>query len=210
MPSPETEIMVVKNNILFDSGERFQGLSHNEINYENIILRNYEWMRCKLAEENFEYKQPISYISIINPKIKKVFLYQRSIDPKKYSEKRLQGKLSIGVGGHIEKKDFKTGGNYIRESMLRELVEEVDGLEPCLSEKVLGYINYDGDEVSKVHFGILYMLPTFSENIKPKDPEIKEGGLKSLEEVEDLFNSEKFIVEAWSKIALDKIKEFLE
>ena len=117
MDKNEQLIMVVKRDLLFLE-DYFHGFKPNTVNFESRILKNYEYMKRGLAEDDPNYKQPIAYNIIINPEIEKVFVYQRSPDDKRYGEKRLQGKWSFGIGGHIEKIDSK---NPIKESMLKEI-----------------------------------------------------------------------------------------
>ena len=200
-------IMVVKRDHLFqdDCFEGFKG--YEEIDYSSRILKNFEYKKRKLAEKDSLYKQPIGYCLIVNPELKQAFAYQRSSEDSKYFEKRLQGKWSWGLGGHIGQSDAKEG-NPIHSSMLRELKEEVE-VEMKRKPKVLGYINDDRDEVGKVHFGILYLIETNSKIVKPKDLEINRGELMPIEKLERICSSPDFIVEEWSKMSLDPLKSYL-
>lgn len=203
----EKSIMVVEKGLLFGN-DYFEGFKpQNEINYESRILKNFIYVKRGLAEQAAACKQPIGYSIIINPASKKVFAYQRSSHDEKYGEKRLQGKWSWGVGGHIEKFDVKTG-DPIRGSVLRELEEEVR-MDGKTEPKVLGYINNDSDAVGKVHFGILYVVETTSRIVKPLDAEIDNGRLRTIGELEEICSSPEFTVEAWSRIALNPLKQYL-
>ncbi len=204
MNKNEKVIMVVEKVNLFGN-DYFQGFRpHREINYESRIISNLKWMQRGLAEKDLTHKQPIAYSVIINPALKKVFAYQRSKKDANYSEKRLQGKWSLGVGGHIEKLDT-TKGNPVQTSMLRELAEEVH-IAGSLTPKVVGYINDDGDEVGQVHFGILYIIETDAHTILPKAPEIESGGFRTIEELEKICSSPEYSVEKWAKITLGVLK----
>ena len=116
------------------------------------------------------------------------------------------GKWNI-VGGHIEKFDLENG-NPISISMLRELEEEVS-IGSTVKSKVLGYVNDDFDDVGSFHFGILYIFETTSKDVKPKDPEIDNGKLRNIKELEDICLNPYFRVEGWSKIALEPLKRYL-
>ena len=203
MDKNEQLIMVVKRDLLFLE-DYFHGFKPNTVNFESRILKNYEYMKRGLAEDDPNYKQPIAYNIIINPEIEKVFVYQRSPDDKRYGEKRLQGKWSFGIGGHIEKIDSK---NPIKESMLREINEEIR-IPIGFNERILGYINDDTNSVGKVHFGILYIVETDAKEIIPKDKEIKEGKFRSLEEIAKIIGSEDYNLEKWSEISFRPLKEF--
>jgi predicted NUDIX family phosphoesterase len=157
------------------------------------------------AERNPNFKQPIGYAIILNPFTKKIFAYQRSIRDQEYSEKRLQGKWSWGIGGHIEPSDIK--GNPIRESLLREIEEEVYLKEGLYGKpKVLGYIYHDFG-IHKVHFGILYLVKT-SGNVIPKG-EMSQGRFMTLKELEEICLSKDCEVEEWSKTALEQLRKLL-
>ncbi len=195
----EKLIMVIERSELF-RGNYFEGFKdHKEVDFESRILNHHHYLKRSDAEINPNFKQPVAYAIIFNPKMKKVFLYRRSSKTVNYQEKRLQGMWSVGIGGHIEKVDARAT-NPIQTSLLREIEEEV-GLKGKFEIKVLGYLNYDNDSVGKVHFGILYLIETESE-VKPKSSEIENGFLVAIEDVEKMLKSKDFLMEEWSKLAL--------
>jgi predicted NUDIX family phosphoesterase len=203
----EQIIMVIERNTLF-SNNYFEGFCPAKTtNYESIVLNNIKWMKRGIAEEDSTHKQPIGYTLLVNPKLKKVFAYQRAVKDQHYGEKRLQGKYSWGIGGHIEKIDTARE-NPIEESMLRELNEEVEMNGNITSQKVLGYINYDSDSVGKVHFGVLYLAETDATIVKPKDNEMANGQLRSIEELKEICDSKDNTVEEWSNLSLNPLKEY--
>lgn len=222
MAKEDKQILVVETKHLFgeDKKDYFQGFrTQNEINYEERLLGNIKSMRrgstkepkdhpLGNAELNFDHKQPIGYMLIVNPITKEVYAYQRASKDEHYSEKRLQGKWSWGVGGHIEPLDHSNGNNVLIESRLRELEEEIEIIGNIIDSKVLGYVNDDLDEVGKVHFGILYLIE-IDGNVKPKDKEMAFGGMLSLSELEERCQSKDCEVENWSKIALEPLKKYL-
>jgi len=165
-------------------------------------------MKRALLENNPKYKQPIVYCIIVNPSLRQVFVYQRSKQDKRYHEKRLKGRWSFGIGGHVEKLDIEKG-HPILVSMLRELKEEVE-IPGSVNPKLLGYINDDKDEVGKVHFGVLYVIETDSAIITPKDPEIGNGRLRTINELDKICSSSRFIVERWSRISFKPLKLYLQ
>ncbi|MHA1873279.1 MAG: NUDIX domain-containing protein [Candidatus Heimdallarchaeaceae archaeon] len=202
----EKLIMVVEREILLGD-ESFQGFKpQNQIDYESRILDNFKYMKRGLAEEDPTHKQPVGYAMIVNPTLKQIFAYQRSTKDDNYAEKRLQGKWSWGVGGHIEKFDVENG-NPLHASMLRELEEEVS-VNGSVNPKVLGYINDDSNDVGKVHFGVLYVVETNSRIVTPKDSEIDNGRLRTIDELEEICSSPDFAVEEWSRISLEPLKRY--
>lgn len=212
--------MVVPRNILFKDLS-FQGFyEHGKYDFESIILANSQYMEREKAEINFEFKQPIAYTAIINLDDRKIFAYTRSKLDKNYKEKRLQGKFSIGLGGHIDKKD-NNESNPITASRDRELKEEVRILGYSEKPQLLGYINDDGNDVGKVHFGLLYYLPTDARTISPLDPEIENCKFYNYKRLENIINNHDnkgrashFFklqnVEGWTKIAIYPIVDLLD
>ncbi|MDP2628287.1 MAG: NUDIX domain-containing protein [Nanoarchaeota archaeon] len=219
MSKADQKIIVVENKILFSNGNYFQGFKEAEkTDYELSILKNLKIMRRGStlepanhpegnSELDFNHKQPIGYMLVVNPETKKVFAYQRSSKDEHYTEKRLQGKWSWGVGGHVEPCDGVE--NPIRESRLRELTEEIIIEGETLGMRNLGYINDDTNDVGKVHFGILYLVE-IKGYAKPKDNEMGSGHMISLRELEEICNSQECDVETWSRIAVEPLKRFLQ
>lgn len=121
------EIMVVKRKVLFGKGDEdcFEGFRPNGgVNYLDRILKKFDFFERDLAENDFSYKQPVGYAAIVNKNSGKIFVYQRARRDEHYQEKRLQGRWSWGLGGHIERQDVKKA-SPIMISVLRELQEEV-------------------------------------------------------------------------------------
>jgi predicted NUDIX family phosphoesterase len=202
----EKEIMVVDRATLFAEGY-FQGFAPAAAaNYQDVILDNYFYIKRGEAEVKPEFKQPIAYCIILNRETNKVFAYQRSAKKENYAEKRLRGKWSWGIGGHIDKIDTENG-NPIEASMLREIEEEIH-IKDFAPIKVLGYINDDETEVGEVHFGVLYLIETTS-RVKPKDEEIAFGEFTPIDQLQEFCDDEDASVESWSEIALPALREYL-
>jgi predicted NUDIX family phosphoesterase len=208
MKKDEKLIMVVKRGALFKN-DNFQGFKlQDETDYTSRILDNFEYIKRGIAEKDDDYKQPIGYCMVVNPASKQVFAYQRASEDLNYFERRLQGKWSWGLGGHIEKIDSRKG-NPIHKTLLRELKEEVD-FNIVGTPRLLGYINDDDDDVGRVHFGILYVLETDSEVVIPKSLEIKSGRLVPVERLEEICLSPESVVEDWSRISLNPLKAYFQ
>jgi len=203
-------IMAVPVDILFVNNSHFQGFKpHSEIeDYESRILEYKKFLRRGDLEVDPSHKQPIGYAIIFNPKTKKIYAYKRAANKKDYNENRLYNKWSIGIGGHIEKVEEKED-NPIHSSLIRELDEEVliNGSQEI---KVIGYINDDRDDVGKVHFGVLYLVETDSDDVFPNDAESVHGEMMSVEEIKKIKNDSDSVLEGWSEIALDAIENHLK
>ena len=197
----DRKIMVIKRETLF-AQKCFDGfIPAKEFDFESIILDKLEWMDRALAERNNRYKQPIAYSLVYNPRLGKVFFYRRSEKEEDYDEGRLRKNWSAGVGGHIEEIDIGNG-NPIHKSALREIQEEVE-ISGKTKMKVLGYINDDSNEVGEVHFCILYLVIIDSKKVNPKDSEMSEGKLVSIETIKKMLKSKDFPVENWTRIAIE-------
>ena len=204
-------IMVVRKEDLFGEHNEnyFEGFCASGLkNFEEVILERYGFMTRKFAEQDTNYKQPIGYAMIVYPKLRKVFAYQRSKKDEQYTEKRLQGKWSWGIGGHIEMSDA-SDVNPIQDSVLREIGEEVKMDGSITSKKILGYIYHDFG-VNAVHLGLLYLIETNSKVIKPGDSESSEGYLATIKELEKICLNPEVNVEDWSKTALRPLKYYFE
>jgi len=100
------------------------------------------------AEEDPGWKQVIPYVCILHED--EILVLQRL---KTQGEKRLHGKRSIGVGGHVNPEPPGTDPLLIR-GLHRELDEEI-GLNPTVEEcQLLGWINDDETAVGQVHLGL--------------------------------------------------------
>jgi predicted NUDIX family phosphoesterase len=198
MEKEEELIMVIKKEKLFQK-EYFEGFSFTKgIDFKRRILDGFEYLKRKNVENNENYKQPISYVVLINES-KRVFIYQRATKDKDYTEKRLQGKWSIGIGGHVDKVDEITK-DPIKSSVLREMEEEVRAEIKELN--LVGYINDDSNSVGKVHFGLLY-LAEVSGDVVPNDSEIKTSEMMQFKDIKNIE------MEDWSKISLEALGELL-
>ncbi len=210
MPDLDDEIIVIDRDDLF-KGDDFQGFRNlNEINYESRILNNKKVMKRQDAENDEKFKQPIGYTVLYNPKNKSIFAYNRAKDPGNYRERRLGGKWSIGVGGHIIPKDTEFS-NFIKESVYRKVLDdEVESIEDQKSTgkikeiNLLGYINDDSDNVGKFHFGILCLVYINGHPVA-KSKAIPYGDLYGLDKIERICSTNN--VDSWSKIALAHLKE---
>ncbi len=205
----EQRIMVVKTDKLFgdDKQKIFQGFLEGEReDFITKVLENYFFDRRGDAEHDYTLKQPIAYCIIVNPKLKKVYAYQRASSKEAYGETRLYGNWSVGVGGHIEKIDSECE-DPITDSLKREISEEVRCDLSMLSFKVLGYINDDSDDVGRVHFGVLYVALTNEEIVLPKNGESVVGELKPLSDIEMICKGEK--VDNWTRIAYEPLVRYL-
>lgn len=175
-----------------------------------------EFRGREAAEKDFSFQQLIMYAIILDKK-GNFLLYERSKGPG-YTEGRLAGMVSIGVGGHMDKHD-----KSLPRSLYRELAEELtvyeDGKPVELTDKVgikkfadisvIGVIKEDLDPVGQVHFGVLCF-------VKPKRNDVEihirtdNGENVRSQYVDDyqylaLVESGKVTPETWTRIAFDAL-----
>ena len=192
MKKEDQQILVVEKKILFQK-KYFEGFVDTSFNdYYTTILNNYKYKKRGEAEIDENYKQPIPYI-MLQDENNDVFVYQRAQKKKDYTEKRLYGKWSVGLGGHIDKED-STGNDPVLRSALREINEEVS-VNRISHIKKIGYINDDSNEVGRVHFGVVFLAKTEGD-IAPKGSEIQDYKIIPTKQL----NTSDLVYENWSKI----------
>ena len=204
------DIMVVANKFLFENINRESKFySNDEIDFEKIILENYEYIVRWEAEVNFDYKQPITYATVINEN-KEIFVYKRWWADSNAGDSRLHNKIAFWVGWHIEREDEDLE-NPISDSLVREIEEELN-IKPdnIKSVKSIWYINNEGDEVSKVHIWVAYLVEVKNDNFELLDWELDNWEFISLENLEKMVYSDDYNTEAWSKILFEPIKKILK
>lgn len=188
MSSLQEQILVVKRSILFPDENAWHGINNN--NVESIVATiadNQEYIERAHAETNLAYKQIIPYMIFTFGD--KYFVMQRKATA---SEQRLAGKLSLGIGGHMNEEDMH--GKTIFDWAQREFEEEVS-YTGNLTITTLGVLNDDSNDVGKVHLGLVLLLKGDNDQIAIKS-EHKNGILLTKQEC--LEKIDQF--EAWSQL----------
>lgn len=201
------EILGVKREVLFRDNYFEKGfVSLNDKDFLSLINNNFEYReRTDELEHNSEFKQIIPYVWIVN-KEGKVFAYRRDKrNSQEYKEKRLHGKWSCGLGGHIDKGDDEE--NIVFNAMLRELREEVV-MQGTYFPKIIGFFNDDTDSVGKVHFGVLAVVEASGEVKHAENDEVTEEKFVFPAELEMMMENENF--ESWTKVSWGLVKRYLE
>lgn len=158
----------------------------------NMIKKEYEFMPRPEAEESPAFKQIIPYV--ILRRDDEIFVTRRL---NKGGEARLHGKISIGIGGHINPVDEQ--GDMLMSGLWREIHEEVElnthgELSPC------GFINDDSNAVGSVHLGACFVLPVDGD-VYVKETEKLEGLWMTRKQLMDNYDS----METWTRIAMEVI-----
>lgn len=190
---PHELVLVVQREHLFPDGS-WQGIARSDVAfYESIIREHQEFLPRTRMETDPRYKQIIPYLVFSHQG--SYFVMQRRTQA---SEQRLQGRLSLGIGGHINPEDL--AGASIIDWSRREFMEEV-AYEGTFSVEPFGIINDDSNEVGKVHLGFVFLLHGDSARIAPKE-EFKDGFLMTLEECYAQYER----MEPWSQMIIDALR----
>ncbi|MBC8371517.1 MAG: hypothetical protein H8E25_16055, partial [Planctomycetes bacterium] len=151
----------------------------------------------RYAETHPEFKQPIPYVAICQDD--KVLCLTRLSTQ---GEKRLHGKKSIGVGGHINPCD-QSAGDIFANACQRELHEElILPQNATLPLTPVGIINDDTSAVGAVHLGLVYSLDASQLNVSIRETDAMAGEFQSLPDLRSLASSSESPFETWSSFLL--------
>lgn len=141
-------------------------------------------------------KQLIPYVVLVSPD-QKIFTMRRKATQ---AEARLHHKLSIGVGGHMEREDAHDERSAIMAALWRELKEEVCWEDEAqASLRFIGLINDDSTEVGQVHLGLCFICEGAPETITTREVEKMEGWWAQREWLE----TQREAMESWSALAIE-------
>jgi len=180
--------------------DRIQGLFHKD-DMLDIYGNNHSYARRGDMEIDNSFKQLIPYVYVTRGD--EYFVYERLSGG---GEERLHNKLSLGVGGHVNKEDDDFLLN-LYQSAIRELDEELVFPEGYLqSSKAILYtesfINDDSNEVGQVHLGVVLRLdiPTDMQ-IDVRETDTLAGSFMTKAQLTE--NYTRF--ENWSQILIDDL-----
>ena len=156
------------------------------------------------CEEDPKFKHIIPYC-MLTSETNQIFVTRRTTNQ---TEGRLHGKASIGVGGHIGPERFMTIKDSIYVGMLRELQEELIGMELVghafdFMPRLVGVVNDDSNPVGAVHFGLVYEVlidPERMDSIKIKETDNMVGEWMPRREALKVEN-----YESWSALILREV-----
>jgi predicted NUDIX family phosphoesterase len=133
-----------------------------------------------------------------------VFLLRRTSNG---GEARLHGRLSVGVGGHINPVDEEVG-DVVEAGAERELEEEIVIDAPFTREPV-GIINDDASPVGSVHFGIVFRIEVERPEVRVRETDQLEGEFVSRAVLKEMLATERNRFETWSSLILDRLDDAL-
>ncbi len=144
-----------------------------------------------------EWKQPIPYaIAIFRDAAGDAHLFwmDRLAGT---SDRRLHGRASFGVGGHIGAED-----SGIMAALTREWSEEVE--TPTLPTFTpLGLLNDDGDDVGRVHIGVVFLARMSSPDIQVRERQKLAGSLVPIKDA--VMRADE--LEGWSAALISHLEE---
>lgn len=171
----------------------------------------------RAAEQNSAWKQVIPYVVVKRGDA--LLLLERK---KKQGEARLHGKLSIGVGGHINPIDGaadaggKAGGgardalhrDVLLAGLERELEEELD-VQGRLEVKAAGFLNDDSTDVGAVHYGLVAVADARDAQVAIRETEMMEGRFVPRAALQELHRTARERFETWSSLLIDQLDAVL-
>jgi predicted NUDIX family phosphoesterase len=219
MKDPYELILVTQNvpSIHYDTEDYFHFEPGVNEAWKYDILKTAHFIERWMAEQDNTILQLIPYIICVNKK-GEVLRYQR----KGGGEKRLEGKLSIGIGGHVNIEDLhgendKPAWETVRAGATREVVEELGLGQSFVHENLrpLGTLYAPSDDggkkgrvgpaVGEVHLGIIYMLEITDASLMVDEGMIDPQFI-DISSAQENYN--KF--EAWSQLVLDQSTNILD
>jgi predicted NUDIX family phosphoesterase len=161
------------------------------------ILGNYSFRSRAIVEEDPSFKQIIPYVLIRHQD--RFLLTQRT---SRQTERRLHGKYSLGIGGHINDLERSAGHkDVIHAGLERELNEEVRVLGARRSLELVGIISDDSTDVGKVHLGLVFILEVDSDQYCIEEPELMTAQWAGA----DVLREKLPVMETWSQIAFENV-----
>jgi predicted NUDIX family phosphoesterase len=197
MPYPNEHVLVVPRPLL-DSLGSFQGFNKNADHYLPSFLQqeNNFFLARDLAETDPTHKQIIPYALFHHQG--RLLHYVRG---KKSGEQRLAAKGSLGIGGHINTDDASAASlerSTYENGVDREMNEELV-LRAGYTQRIVGLLNDDSNEVGQVHLGVVHVFELDSTDVQPNEAPITE--LEFLTRDELVARRDR--LESWSQIIVD-------
>jgi predicted NUDIX family phosphoesterase len=231
MDKMQEKVMVVPREYFFNKFDYFEGFKPamhlNDNSGYTVDMEEYEYREVSRkildaatfltrarCENNFNYLQVIPYICVFHSG--RIFYVRRGDNS---SEKRLHGKISIGMGGHLNSEDkeylwpnrnsvisHSCTKNIIFNGALRELDEETE-ISGNFNITYAGMINHDCDSVNEVHLGIVFFAKLW-ENTKIFPRELDKISGHGLTYTHVLLDSKhEDTLEIWSKSIIDGLRK---
>lgn len=200
----EEQVLVVERKVVEQAG-MFHGLTLEAERYLPKLFAPGvpRFIPRSQAEANPAYKQLIPYVLMAYDG-----KYLSYIRGKRAGEARLVGNRSIGIGGHINPVDdevplFDTDFREMyRTAVEREVAEEVS-VEANHTDRIVGLLNDDSNEVGSVHLGIVHLWVLDSAQVSKREQMITQMSFMSPAELHQLRDT----LETWSQLCLELLEK---
>ena len=146
------------------------------------------YLRRPLAEDDPSHKQLIPYVVVRDGD--RVFLMERTDAG---GDRRLHGKASIGVGGHLNPVD--DGDDALMAGLRREWDEELVA-EWTPEFRLVGLLNDDSNPVGAVHLGVVFAVEADGRAVDVREREKLSGAFVA----PDALNAAWDRLETWSQL----------
>jgi len=195
----EEQVLVVERSVVEGIGA-FQGVMPETKAYIKALFAPGvgKYLPRSGAEKDPSHKQIIPYVIMCADG--KYLTYVRG---KRAGETRLVEKRSIGIGGHINPADdmslFDPYDTYLN-AVHREVEEEVH-VEAKYTERIVGLLNDDSNEVGSVHLGIVHLWELAAPAVSRREQMITQMDFLDLDQLAAVRDS----METWSQLCLDHL-----
>ncbi len=191
-PSPE-EVLIVPRAELFHGGSVHGFMTRGVEAFLAVIARHSAFRPRAQVEDDPSLKQIIPYTIVRHRD--RLFLFQRS---RAGEEVRLHGRYSIGVGGHINRRDVEGATDIVAAGLRREMEEELR-IDAPWRARLVGVLNDESNTVSQVHFGLVHVVEVERPAVRVRESDSLSGRLADPQEVRALRDR----MESWSQLILD-------
>ena len=196
-------VLAVKVSELAPDGNMFQG--YQTPPDETILKKIYSnsiAISRRDCEDKPKFKHLIPY-TMITSEDNQIFVVKRT---SKQTEARLHNLHSVGIGGHVGPQRYSTVKDAIHAGMLRELKEEVTGMDYIgesfeFTPRLVGLLNDDSNSVGAVHLGLVYELLVDPDRIHSINVKEVENMTGTWMPYEDALKIEGY--ESWSALILE-------
>jgi len=203
-------VYVVKRYDLFDLSfpHGFVGQSGNGgriDGWTTCIREKGFFLERRWAEHDSSFKQVIPYTLVTHGG--EVLLLKR-LDSG--GEARLHGKLSIGVGGHINPVDGPENDLDILEAGCRRELDEELVIDTDYELEAVGAINDESGDVGSVHFGLVHRARCAGPQVTIRETDMLEGSFVSVDTLKELLADEPDRFETWSALIIPHLDDVLD
>jgi predicted NUDIX family phosphoesterase len=146
-----------------------------------------------IAEDDPDHKQLIPYVVVRDGD--RVFLMERTDAG---GDRRLHGRASIGVGGHLNPVD--EGEDALMAGLRREWTEEIDA-DWTPAFQLVGMLNDDSNPVGAVHLGIVFAVDASGRSVEVREREKLSGAFVAPDKVRGVWQR----LETWSQLVATAI-----